>query len=90
VDEAIDLLTQARSANPRLYFVRLILAAALGLKGDVERAKLELVEHLKLKPEINCIKGLAVAHPWVTHPEGMALREKTVHIGLRRAGMPDE
>src|SRR6266446_3347150 len=53
VDQAIDLLRKARSANPRLYYVHLFLAGALGLKGDLDEARAALAESLRLKPEIN-------------------------------------
>jgi len=30
------------------------------------------------------------ATPWITYPPYWALREKTVNVGLRRAGFPEE
>ena len=44
VDEAIDLLRKARAASPRYYFVHLNLAAALGLRGDLNEARAALAE----------------------------------------------
>jgi adenylate cyclase len=90
VDEAIDFFTKARAANPRMYYVHFELAGALGLKGDLERARASLAESLKLKPEINSLVALRHYVPWLTNPQGWALREKTANIGLRRAGLPDE
>jgi adenylate cyclase len=90
VDEAIDLLRRARAANPRLHYVHLYLAGALGLKGDIEEAKLELAESIRLKPEYDTVKRIADGAARLSSPKGWALREKTLHVGLRNAGMPEE
>ena len=59
IDEAALLLSKARAANPRLYFVHLWLAAPLALKGDLDGARTALAESLKLRPDINSI-GAAI------------------------------
>jgi adenylate cyclase len=89
-DRAIELLTRARASNPRLFYVHLWLAGALGFKGDVDRAHAALMEALALKPEINSFARLREYQPWITNPPYWALREKTVNIGLRRAGFLEE
>jgi adenylate cyclase len=90
LDEAIDLFRRARSANPRLSHVYLDLAGALGLRGDVEEARAALADAIKLKPEFNSLARWRTYRPWETNPQHWALREKTLNIGLRRAGFPDE
>jgi tetratricopeptide (TPR) repeat protein len=90
VDKAINLLRQARAENLGLFYVHFALAGALGLKGDLEEAKLELTEAIRLKPEYNTLKRYTAGTPWVTDPKGWALRDKTLNVGLRNAGMPDE
>jgi tetratricopeptide (TPR) repeat protein len=90
VDQAIDLLRRARASNPQLYYVHMYLAGALGLKGDVDEAKLELAESIRLRPEFNNLKRYAAGVPWTGDPRGMNLREKTLIAGLRNAGMPEE
>ena len=90
VDEAIDFLRRARAANPRLYYVHLSLAGALGLKGEIEEARLELAESLRLNPEYDTLKRFAACVPWAGAPKGWTLREKTLNAGLRKAGMPEE
>jgi len=91
-DEAMGFLRKARAQNFRIWYVRLTLAGALGLTGDLEEAHGDIAEALKLKPEISSIvkwraylmtTGHASA-PW------QALMEKTVYAGLRRAGFPEE
>ena len=62
----------------------------MGLKRDIEEAKLELAESIRLKPGYNSLKRYAAGVPWVGNPKGWALREKTLNVGLRNAGMPDE
>src|ERR1700730_18684275 len=62
VDEAIDLLIKARTANPRDCFLSFGLAGALALKGNLDEAKAALAESLKLRPECN---SLAQWRGWV-------------------------
>jgi hypothetical protein len=68
-----------------------LLAAALGFRGDVDEAKAIVAESLKLKPQSNSLAKLH-ALPLFRNasPEFVALHEKTVDVGLRRAGLPDE
>ena len=90
-DEATDFLRKSRAASPRFWAPHLFLAAALALRGDADEAKAALAESLKLKPEYNSLAQLsAKASNWNASPQFAALREKTVDVGLRRAGMPDE
>jgi tetratricopeptide (TPR) repeat protein len=89
-DQAIELLTRARASNPRLFYVHLWLAGALGFKGDVDQAHVALAEAIALKPEINSFARLREYQPWITNPPYWALREKTVNVGLRRADFREE
>jgi len=88
-DEAIDFLRKARVENPRLWYVRLVLAGALGLSGDIDGAKGEIAEALKVNPQINSLARWR-AVPGLGDPQFQAQMEKTVNVGLRRAGFPDE
>jgi adenylate cyclase len=90
LDQAIDLFRKARAANPRLSLVHFHLAGALGLKGDIDEARTALAEGIKLKPELNSLAHWRTYRPWETNPPHWALREKTLNVGLRRAGFPDE
>jgi adenylate cyclase len=90
MDEAIDLLRRARAANPRMWFVHMALAAALGFRGDVEEAKAALAESLKLKPEIDTMAQLRANSPGFASLPYMALIEKTALVGLRRIDFPEE
>jgi adenylate cyclase len=90
VDAAIDCLRRARAANPRLYYIHMHLAGALGLRGDVEEARLALAESTRLRPDYGTLKRYTAGVPWVGDPKGWALREKTLNAGLRKAGMPEE
>jgi TolB-like protein/class 3 adenylate cyclase/Tfp pilus assembly protein PilF len=89
VDEAIDLLRRARTANPRFWFIPLALASALGLKGSLDEAKTVLAEAIKLKPEVNSLARWRDENS-VGNRDYWALWEKTAAVGLRRAGFPDE
>ena len=90
VDQAIDLFRKASTANPQLWSIHLYLAAALGLRGDRDDARAELAESLRLKPDINSFAAQRAAFPFFKNPDYLALAEKTVNLGLRRAGFPDE
>ena len=90
VDQAIDLIRKARAANPQLWFIHLYLAGALGLRGDFDEARAALSESLRLKPDISSFARLGAAVPANANPDYQKLAEKTVNLGLRRAGFPDE
>jgi adenylate cyclase len=90
LDEAIDLLTKARAANPRIYYIDLDLAAALALKGNLVEAHAALSEAIKLKPDINSMTRQQARWAYTNNPAYRALAEKTVDVGLRKAGMPEE
>jgi len=86
-DEAIELLRKARAINPRRYFINQWLAAALGLKGDLDEARAALAEMLRIKPELTSLEEIRIHYPWSTNPEHSALRQNTIDLGLRRAGL---
>jgi tetratricopeptide (TPR) repeat protein len=90
IEEAVELLQRSRAANPRPFFVHEWLAAALGLKGDLEEARTALAEMTRIKPELTSLKQIRIHYPWGINPEHLALRVKTIDLGLRRAGLPDE
>jgi len=75
-----------------MWWICLALAGALGLKGDVDEARAEIAEALKLKPEVNSIARWRAIGPTLGlgDPRLQALMEKTVYAGLRKAGMPEE
>ncbi|HEY1433097.1 MAG TPA: tetratricopeptide repeat protein [Stellaceae bacterium] len=74
VDDAADLLSKARAANTRLFFIPLARASALGLKGNLDEAKTVLAEAIKLKPEVNSLARWRDENP-VGNPEYWALWE---------------
>jgi tetratricopeptide (TPR) repeat protein len=90
VDQAIDLLQTARAANARLWVPYFYLAGAYGLKGDLDRAKSALAESLRLKPALRSVARMRAENPWLSNPQYWALQEKTLNLGLRRAGFPDQ
>jgi adenylate cyclase len=90
VDQATDLLRKARAGNPRACVFHLYLAGVLGFRGDLEEAKAALAESLKLKPEMNSFAAWRAEFPHIANPPHWALREKTLNLGLRRIGFPEE
>jgi adenylate cyclase len=90
VDEAVELFRKACVASPRAYYVHLNLSGGLGLRGDLNEARAALAEAIRLKPEVNSLARYRAVTPWITNPQHWALRDKTLNVGLRRAGFPDE
>jgi TolB-like protein/Tfp pilus assembly protein PilF len=89
VDQAIEWLVKARAGNPRIWYVHLNLAGALGLKGDMEGAKASLADLRAVKPEINSIASFYIYAPRLA-PSARALPDKTLIEGLRRIGFPEK
>ena len=79
-----------RVTSPGYWDVHMWLAAALGLKGDLDTAKAELAEARRLKPEIDSLARLRAHQPWIAVRQYRALRENTLNFGLRRADFPEE
>jgi hypothetical protein len=68
-----------------------MLAAAFGLTGDVEEAKVWLAETLELRPTWTSLARLPAEWAnWNASPQFVALRQTTLDVGLRRTGMPEE
>jgi hypothetical protein len=86
-------MRKARAANPDFPYSYLLLAAAAGLKGDIDEAKTALAEFLKRKPDLGTISRLRAFEgslSYTSEPRYVALRESTINAGLRRAGLPEE
>jgi adenylate cyclase len=85
-EEAIASLRTARAINPGMYFIHWWLAAALGLKGELDEACAALGQAIKMKPNLvsQVTRSLMPASP-----RFITLYEKTVYVGLRRAGLCD-
>ena len=90
VEKAIDYLRMARTSNPRIYIVHLYLAAALALNDDLDEARTALAAGIKLKPEADSLEAWCTYRPWETNPRYLALRTKTLDLGLQRAGFPEK
>jgi tetratricopeptide (TPR) repeat protein len=89
VDEAVELFRKARAANPRLAYVHLFLAAALGLKGEINEGRASLAEAIKIKPTWDSMAHALADCTYCSDPQFRALAEETLFLGLRRAGLPE-
>jgi tetratricopeptide (TPR) repeat protein len=90
IDQAIDLLQTARAAKTRWWVPYFYLAGAYGLKGDLDRARSALGESLRLQPALRSVARMRAENPWLGNPQYWALQEKTLNLGLRQAGFPDQ
>jgi adenylate cyclase len=88
-DQAADWLTKACAANPRVYYFYLDLAAARGLEGRVDEAREALAKSLRLNRKVNSIARQRARSAYTNNPAYRALAEKTVDVGLRAAGLPE-
>jgi hypothetical protein len=68
----------------------LYLSAALALNGKIPEAKAALADAIKLKPQIRSLAVLPKYNVGLSNPSYAALAAKTLYVGLRRAGLPDE
>jgi len=91
-DAAIVWFEKARSVNPRHPQYHAYLASAYALKGETERAAVELVEARRLSGDdrYSSIARLKAAAIYLGVPEALALFEITFFAGLRKAGMPEK
>jgi tetratricopeptide (TPR) repeat protein len=90
-DEAIAWLEKGRSAMPAVSFHRIWLASAYALRGETERAAVELAEARRLNGGdlFSSIDHVKADGYWGV-PKVRALYEATFFAGLRKAGMPEE
>ena len=65
-------------------------SAALALQGDLAGAREALAASLKLKPEINSMKRQLARWAYTHNPAYRELAAKTIDVGLRKAGRPEE
>jgi tetratricopeptide (TPR) repeat protein len=89
-DQAIDLLRKVLDANAQMWLPYFYLAGAYGLQGDLEKARSALAESIELKPAIRSLDRMRVENSWLLNPQYWGLQEKTLNVGLRRAGLPDQ
>jgi adenylate cyclase len=89
LEQAIHFSRRSRAGNPRLYYTHTNLAAALALEGNLDEAKFALAEAIKLKSEPSSLEQIRASLPYA-NPKYMALLERTVFVGLRRAGLPEQ
>ena len=62
----------------------------MALKGYRDDAQAALAEAIRLRPAINSIARQRARSAYTNNPAYRALAEKTVDVGLRLAGMPEE
>ena len=89
-EEAIICLRTARAGNPRLYYTHMLLAAALGLAGDLDEACAALRQAIELQPKIRSLAGIRSRWQKRASSQFDALCENTVSLGLQRAGLPKD
>ena len=93
LDDALLILRRGHLANPRAWYTHLLLAATLGLKGDIEEARATLADLQKTKPELTSLAKLREinnALGYQNNPQYAALRESTIYAGLLAAGLPGD
>jgi adenylate cyclase len=89
VDEALAFFRKGQATNPGIWWIHLKLAGALGLKGEIDEARAEAAEMVKLKPDMNSVAQVR-GYVWYRNPQFQILHDKTIIQGLRNAGFPEE
>jgi adenylate cyclase len=88
IEPSIAFARKARAHKPAVYIPHMLLAAALALHDELDEAAAALAEGIRVRPQFNSLARLRAYTTWGS-PKYCALRENTVDLGLRRAGMPD-
>jgi hypothetical protein len=87
---ALELFYRVRAVKPLNWNLHIWLAAALGCSGDLDQARSELYEATRLKPDVNSLARWRAREPTIGSVQYWALCEKTLNVGLQRAGFPTE
>jgi adenylate cyclase len=90
IDEAITWLEKARSLDPRAPNTHWFLAAAYGIKGERERARAELAEAQRLRPDRYSSVARTRANGDLYTPALRDRWETVVFPGIRAAGLTEE
>jgi adenylate cyclase len=90
IDEAIASLEKARSLDPRAANTHWFLAAAYGVKGDLEHAHAEQAETQRLRPDRYSSVARTRANGDLYTPALRDRWETVVFPGIRAAGLPEE
>jgi len=88
-DKAISLLQKARAANDHIW-VPLLSRWSIWFEGRLDNAKSALAESLKVKPAMKSLTRMRVENPWLSNPPYWELQDKTLNVGLRQIGFPDQ
>ncbi|MFL5285696.1 MAG: winged helix-turn-helix domain-containing protein [Rhodopila sp.] len=87
VEAAIASQRTARALNPTMYYTHWGLAAALGLKGELDEANAALKQAIAMRPELVSPPACYVLSQRPA-PRFVVLFEKTFLAGVSRAGLP--
>jgi adenylate cyclase len=86
IEDALTSLRIARALNPSISHTHWVLAAALGLKGELGEASAALAQAMTMRPELVSAPCCYVISRQPS-PAFLALFTRTVCAGLRQAGL---
>jgi adenylate cyclase len=89
LDEALAFFRKGQATHPGIWWIHLKLAGTLGLKGEIDEARAEAAEMVRLKSDMNSVARVR-GHVWYRNPRFQVLHDKTIIQGLRNAGFPEE
>jgi len=67
-----------------------LAGGALGFAGDLDEATAVPGKAIALRPEASSLARYRTQHPWEIDPAYLTLRARTLDVGLRSIGFPDE
>jgi len=87
--EALGFFRKGQATNPGIWWIHLKLAGTLGLMGEIEGARVEAAEMVRLKPDMNSVARVR-GYVWYRNPQFQVLHDRTIIQGLRNIGFPEE
>ena len=89
IDEALNLFRKGKAATPSVWYVHLKLAGTLGLMGNLDEARAEAAEMVKLNPKMNSVARIRDLNMY-RNARFQTFHDKTIIQGLRNIGFPEE
>jgi len=90
IEIGVTWLRKGLAHNTHMYYICMWLAAGLGLNDALQEAAVALRQAIEITPEICSLTALRARWRMMTNsPRFFELAERTIVVGLRRAGLPE-
>jgi TolB-like protein/class 3 adenylate cyclase/Tfp pilus assembly protein PilF len=89
VGEALNLFRKGEAATPSVWYVHLKLAGTLGLIGNLDEARAQAAEMVRLNPKMNSVARIRGLN-WYRNARFQTFHDTTIIQGLRNIEFPEE